>query len=443
MRLARARELVAATPDQAGTSARALDLFRAGRYDEAMVLCRQRLAEAPDDVDVLQLLAQVLLRLGNGALATLMLEQALRSRGDEPGLLVELGSALAMTGAAADAAGAFERALAADPSSTRAFFGLLELDRIDALERWFSDLARSRPEDPLPQFALANLLLETGREASARESFDRAVALDPSFRRRHASLGSTLAIRGQEARAGRMYRWGLALNPDDAELKHLLHALEGGAGPDRASDAYVAEYFDAFAGSFDEVLVNHLDYRAPQLIERALRRWLPESGRTDLSVLDAGCGTGLCGPLLRPFARRLVGVDLSARMLQVAEASGAYDELRQDELVRALEAEPGAYDVIVAADVLVYFGSLDELLGAVAAALRGPGLVALTVERQDGDEFVLRPSGRYAHSADYLRTAAARAGLTTLEIEESDLRLDGDRPVAGYGVVLRAGREPA
>ena len=28
-----------------------------------------------------------------------------------------------------------------------------------------------------------------------------------------------------------------------------------------------------------------------------------------LDVLDAGCGTGLCGPLLAPYARRLVGVD--------------------------------------------------------------------------------------------------------------------------------------
>ena len=34
-----------------------------------------------------------------------------------------------------------------------------------------------------------------------------------------------------------------------------------------------------------------------------------------LDVLDAGCGTGLCGPLVAPYARRLVGVDLSEAML--------------------------------------------------------------------------------------------------------------------------------
>ena len=289
--------------------------------------------------------------------------------------------------------------------------GAALLGRMDDLEECLRAAWRRDPNDPAPHFGLANVFLDTGRDGAARESFRRAVALDPKFRRRHAALGSRLAARDRYQRAARMYHWGLDLNPSDPELRHMLLAIDGSPKPARASDAYVAAYFDAFADSFDEVLLGSLDYHAPQVIVEALRQRLPTAPQAELSVLDAGCGTGLCGPLLRPYARRLVGIDLSPRMLEVAEASRTYDELHITEVVGAMVAEREGYDLIVAADVLVYFGPLDELFRAVAGALRPGGLAGVTVERHDGDGYTLRPSGRYAHTAEYLRAAAAQAGL--------------------------------
>jgi predicted TPR repeat methyltransferase len=55
-------------------------------------------------------------------------------------------------------------------------------------------------------------------------------------------------------------------------------------------------------------------------------------------VLDAGCGTGLCGAILAPFARRLVGVDLSEGMLAHAKAKNVYHELVKAELGGLLRA---------------------------------------------------------------------------------------------------------
>src|SRR4029450_3384975 len=106
----------------------------------------------------------------------------------------------------------------------------------------------------------------------------------------------------------------------------------------RASDAYIEKTFDSFAASFDSKLAK-LSYRAPELITEMLKRpGLPPS--KSLDILDAGCGTGLCGPLLAPYARRLVGVDLSERMLAQARTRGVYDELVKGELTAYLRNSP-------------------------------------------------------------------------------------------------------
>jgi predicted TPR repeat methyltransferase len=125
-------------------------------------------------------------------------------------------------------------------------------------------------------------------------------------------------------------------------------------------------------------------------------------------------------------------------MLELAKASGAYDELRRGELAAAMAAEPAAYDVIVAADVLIYFGALDEVLQAAARALRPGGLMALTLERHEGESYVLRSSGRYAHNPDYLRASAAQAGLTVLDVQECALRLELAQSIRGIIVLLQA-----
>ncbi len=133
-----------------------------------------------------------------------------------------------------------------------------------------------------------------------------------------------------------------------------------------------------------------------------------------LAVLDAGCGTGLCGRLLKPWARLLAGCDLSEGMLRLAHARRIYDTLHQAELVHYLDTQPPAFDVVVAADTLCYFGELGDAMAAASRALRPGGWLIFTVEALDGDSqpgHQLRPTGRYAHSADYVRSRG-RCGRT-------------------------------
>src|SRR4030095_6543187 len=141
-----------------------------------------------------------------------------------------------------------------------------------------------------------------------------------------------------------------------------------------------------------------LEYRAPSLAVGALAAAIPAAVGT-LDVLDAGRGTGLCGPLLAPYAKRLIGVDLSRGMLKYAEEKQVYHELVHAELTDYLQQHAASFDVIVTADTLVYFGALEPFAAAAAAALRPGGVLVFTVEEATEPAFasshVLRSHGRY------------------------------------------------
>src|SRR3954452_16373462 len=175
----------------------------------------------------------------------------------------------------------------------------------------------------------------------------------------------------------------------------MLAACSGRDVPSRASDAFIEATFDSFAASFDSKLAKLL-YRAPALVARMLSDSAGEA-QASLDVLDAGCGTGLCGPLVAPYARRLIGVDLSERMLAQARARNVYNELVKGELTAYLCASSMAFDAIVSADTLVYFGPLAEVAAASANALRPGGKLIFTVEELtggSGDGYSIGPSGR-------------------------------------------------
>jgi predicted TPR repeat methyltransferase len=211
----------------------------------------------------------------------------------------------------------------------------------------------------------------------------------------------------------------------------MLAAASGAGAPARASDSYVRETFDAFAGSFDQVL-DQLGYRAPGLIAEFLDRAMPGKTR-ELVIVDAGCGTGLCGGFLRPRAARLVGVDLSPGMLAKARVVKQYDELVEAELTAWLARQSQVYDLIVSADTLCYFGSLDEALAAAAHALRPGGRVVFTVESA-GDavtKYHLDATGRFQHAPSYIRQVLADSSLDAIETERVVLRRERGHEVGG------------
>lgn len=278
-------------------------------------------------------------------------------------------------------------------------------------------------------------LVRLRRHGDAEQAFRIAIQLNGGYLPARRKLAQLLYEMRRLGEAANMYREVLARNPDDAVARHMLDALVGAEAPSRASDEYVRVVFDAFAADFDHKLVEKLNYCGPQLVGEAVATFLTPRG--DLAVADIGCGTGLCAPILRPYASRLVGVDLSPGMLNEARRRGGYDDLVEGELTRFLQDHAGSFDLVAAADVLVYFGDLGPVMNACATALRDGGIFAFLLERLDGaDDFKLNPHGRYSHGEAYVRRMAASAGLVVRAFDAVSSRHEGGQPVPGSRVVL-------
>ena len=186
-----------------------------------------------------------------------------------------------------------------------------------------------------------------------------------------------------------------------------LASVEAGAAPATAPAAYVAGLFDSYADEFDSHLVGALRYQAHrQLVDQLVATC--GGGARFRSALDLGCGTGLCGPLVRPMAARLTGVDLSARMIEKARSLGVYDRLEQGDIIEFLDGSEDRWDLVLAADVFIYVGDLEPVFARLERAM-AEGVFCFSVESLEGDGAGLRllPSLRYAHSEAYLERLAS------------------------------------
>jgi len=383
---------------------RALALHRQQQLDAAAALYRRILKAAPDHFDALQLLGAIEGQRGRHDEAIALLRKAVAHKPDSANAHNNLGSSLASLQRHAEALAAFERALALRPDSPKAL--------------------RNR----------GNALRKLNRLPEALASLDRALELQPDYSDAMVSRAELLLSLHRHEEAAAAFRAALAGGKDLAMLHHALASLGAAPAPPQAPADYVKALFDDYATAFDAHLVEVLKYRTPQRLVEALQRSLP-AGQHD--VLELGCGTGLCGPLLRPLARRLVGIDLSDGMLARARAAGHYDELACAELVAWLGACETHFDVVLAADVLIYLGDLAPTFAGVARVLRPGGRFALSVERcDDAHDYRLQPSRRYAHSQRYLAGLAARHGFAVESATPAVLREDASREIDGLLLVL-------
>jgi predicted TPR repeat methyltransferase len=265
-----------------------------------------------------------------------------------------------------------------------------------------------------------------------------------------------------------------SLDATNKEVEKLLREILGGASGgihERKPKEFVAELFDSFAETFDDKL-GSLGYKVPGLVGAAAKAL--RDGEEDMfgSALDAGCGTGLAGRYMRPLVSgALVGVDASQKMLDIASkcttVSGCgqpksdsksdngqvvslYDglvalDLEEMTLHNTLNAvttsserqiESKKFDLIVAADVLVYFGQLDSLIDTFAHISANTAGLIFSCERASEEEaplgWRLMPSGRFAHTKRHAVAAAENAGYELVTYEEIIPRMERGEEVRGH-----------
>ncbi|MBF0563598.1 MAG: methyltransferase domain-containing protein, partial [Alphaproteobacteria bacterium] len=291
-----------------------------------------------------------------------------------------------------------------------------------------------RPWDGEAQVEFGAVLVDTGALPEAIEILQRRLRDCPDDMSAIFHLGQARAALGETAAAAAQFRRCLELAPEDPlGAATRLAECEGADAADLPA-AYLRCLFDQYAEHFDEALLVRLRYRGPWIVHEAVVR---VQGETTGDILDLGCGTGLAGLLFPPLARHLAGVDLSPKMIDKARERGIYDRLEVAEAVAAMTAAPASWDVVVAADVLVYQGDLAPMFAAAALALRPGGILAATVEAGDTLDFELQATRRFRHHPDYVRRTALAAGLDLVLSETAVPRFERNEPVKALVFVVR------
>ena len=422
----------------------AMQAHQKGDLDTAERLYKKVLALEIAQPDAMHYLGVLCHQRGRSDEAVQLIRAALEVTPNHPDAHNNLGNVLKESGRLAEAEASYRRALTCSPDHHNAHVNLAVVleaqNRVDEAFAAYQSALERAPHHAHAHWMLGRALCDHAECVEdmerAVQCFRRAFELDSRNLAVLQHLALTLYALKRKDEAREVYRDWLSRDPENPVPHHMLAACGGAPTPTRAGDEYVRNTFDRFASSFDQQLLEYLDYRAPQVLVDTLKRVLPEATAT-LDVLDAGCGTGLCGPLLRPYARRLAGVDLSGGMLEKARQRGDYDELVEAELTAYLQQHAGAYDIVASADTLVYFGDLAPVFTAAFAALRPGGWLGFSLEANEAGGIELSASGRYRHAREYVEQALHAAGYVDVRIVADSLRKEAGQPVASWVVLAR------
>jgi len=446
-----------------------------GDLDEAIALYRQILKQEPENFQALYFLASALVNQGYREEAIVTYQQAISVGPTHAAAHYNLGILHYHQGEQAKAMACYQAALQLDPGHAASLYNLgiihFERQEYDQAAVSYEQALAARPEDVDTLYNLAFTRAKQGQLAEAALHYHAAAELAPEDPELHNALGSTLRKLDEPELAEACYRQAVSLRADFgpawtnlATILHMLgrfdeamdcysRAIELGdrtesadymlaalTGSNRQSSprSYVRDLFDGYAENFDHSLVEQLQYNVPGLLKDACLAVVGPQCRFRRAA-DLGCGTGLAGAQFRGLVEQLVGVDLSVKMVAKAAAQGIYDQLTCSDIADFLATGTGPdFDLIVAADVLIYLGDLEPFFGQIRDSIKPGGYLVFSTEILGGlGDYRLQKTGRYAHSERYLKALAARHGFGVELCREANLRKEKAQWLRGYLVVMR------
>ncbi len=386
--------------------AKAQSLHETSQWWPAIEAYREIVTTHPAEVRAWALLGLCATQVGELGLATSALQCAATLEPMAANIHFRLGVVLYQQGFAADAEVPFRRVVELNPSN------------LDAQQN------------------LAAVLVDQGRPREAQPYFEALVAQHPDLELAWAGLANIHTSLGDLPQAIMCLEKALAINPANTATRHLLVAAKGET-PAHPDWRYVENFFDDYAARFEKHLVDRLEYVAPQMLTDFIKS---ACSLRDISrVLDLGCGTGLFGAAFHAVApnAKLVGVDLSQRMVEAAWARGTYAEVHKYEAEHYLSQTQDAFDLIAATDVLIYIGDVSKLFELAHAKLHQGGVLAFTVETTSHPNFKLEVSGRYAHNRDDLVALVARYNFKIVTERHAPLRKHKGATEEGLYFILK------
>ncbi|HLZ74945.1 methyltransferase [Phenylobacterium sp.] len=383
----------------------ASSLAQLQRWDDADAAGEAAVALAGESAEIWQIRANGRTARNDFRGASEALAAAADLDPDNAALRANLGAALLKCGRFPEADAAFARALDLDPES--------------------GPIAEGK--------RLCAVIVGALRDASAETLVRVCAGADADVDRLFKTALLLLGAGDQADAAARVAEAWVERRPDCVEALYFRDA-QSSRGAARPPAALVRQQFDDAAETFDQHLVGQLAYDGPSQLAALIAACEARQGQ--LETLDLGCGTGLCGEVLRPYAKRLVGIDLSGGMLAKARERALYDRLEEGDAIEVMLTLGERWDLIVAFDTLPYLGGLESLFEVVAAVLRPGGWFALSTEHIEGEGYQLRGNGRFAHSAGYLAHLAV--GRFDIAVHHrSLLRREAGQAVEGGYFLLR------
>ncbi len=336
------------------------------------------------------------------------------------------------------------RALELDSKSVMALSimgnSLLELEKYEEALQAFSKALKLDSEDAWLFNSVSQVCQKKGEWEDALKAGWKAVEKSADKDSHHINFGYLLYECSMEKKDSDYEKYAdkwLLEYPDNPIVLHMGNAVKNGIKLDRANDEYVKNIFDVFAEDFENVL-DSLEYKAPEYIWDFLKDVYGDSPQRKMKILDAGCGTGLCGGFLKKYAAflGLHGVDLSEKMLEIAKRKKVYDRLWNKELTAFVQERKNKYDLIVSADVFTYIGNLEKLFPKLFDSLKKNGRLIFTFSEnsEDDNDYVLHASGRFLHGKNYVRNMLEKSGFHIEKFERKKLRNEGEKSVFGFVV---------
>lgn len=262
--------------------------------------------------------------------------------------------------------------------------------------------------------------------------YKKAIDLNPKCTLSHFLIGKAYMKKNEPDNAIPYLEKSLKIDPNNPEAQHLL-AIAKGSNLNTASKAYVTKVFDDFADSFEDTLLKNLNYSAPESICNQLKKYI---SKKDNTIIDLGCGTGLCGPLIKDICKTLKGVDLSQKMLDKASSKNIYHELAHEDICSYLKKQKHI-NAIIAADVFIYIGDLRDVFKSSYQALEYGGFFSFSIEKSSQETFKPLVSGRFAHSLNYIRDLASDNNFDWIENKEDILRKEAGIDTYGEIITLK------
>ena len=341
-----------------------------------------------------------------------------------------LGAIANLRGKISDAFNFFQESSKLAPKDSNIFFNLgvihKKLGRLEEAEESYKKAISIKPTHVSAYNNLGVIYKKLGRIIEAEQCYMQAISIDPNHFNAFYNLGIVQTKLGKIEESEKNYQQAILLNPNFLSAKYMLSSLTGDNQPSSAPKEYVEGLFNNFADHYENLMIEKLEFKVPGII----RKIILDNSESHLgSLIDLGCGTGLFGKEIQSFCDYLEGIDLSEKMLEIANKKNIYNQLIQVDILEHLKNASLNFNYYVASDVLIYIGDLSDLFKLIKSRNQSRGKLVFSVEDYEGKDFILRKSGRYAHSKKYIENLCQEFGYTLTHFETKTARYDSDIPI--------------